>query len=168
MSLTLGPTERALVLGLGDADRGDEAVGVYVVRALASTYDLPDNVTTTTAAAPDLDLLDALEDVALLVAIDGVYADSRPGTVFRVTLDEYERPAEIPESLHEEALLEALGVMEMLGERPAGVLLVVQLGEVNQGAILSPELVQAVPSLMEAVNAELGRVGLRVEPRPRS
>lgn len=161
--MNMASSRRILVLGLGDPARGDEAAGARAVELLAATFDLPPNVQTLMATAPDLDVLDALEEVTTLLAVDSVYAEGGPGTVFRVPLDEYERDAETPESLHEEALLQTLGVLEVLGQRPEGVLLIVPVARPGVGEGLSPEVESQLPAVVAKIVTELRGCGVVLE-----
>ncbi len=153
---------RVLVVGIGDVQRRDEGVGVWVVRELRRLYELPPNVETVEVERVDLDLLDALEEAVAVLAVDCVYAEAAAGAIFRVPLAEFARPADVPESLHEASLLEALGVVELLGERPPGVLIAVQVGEGGPGSGLSAAAAAKVPAVVDVVVNELARLGIAV------
>lgn len=157
-----GSAGKVLVVGIGDVQRRDEGVGVWVVRELDRLYELPPNVETMGVERADVDLLDALEEAAAVIAVDCVYAEETPGATFRVPLAEFARPSELPESLHEAGLLEALGVVELLGERPQGVLIAVHIGEGGPGSGLSAAVAAKVPEVVDAVVGELARLGVAV------
>ena len=111
-------------------------------------------------------LYDLLDELLYLVAIDAVFADAEPGAIFRAPLEEYERPPEVPEAVHEAGLLAALGVAEMLGGRPRGAIFAVQVGDTRPGDALSPAVAKALPGLLGAVADELRGLGLAVASAP--
>ncbi len=162
MADELGVSAKVLIVGIGNTRQRDEGVGVQAVRELRRLYELPPNVDTAEVESPDFDLLDALEEATAVVAVDCVFAQAAPGTTFRVPLEEYARPADVPESLHEASLLEALGVLEMLGQRPWGVLIAVQAGESRPGGELSDAVAAKLPEVVAAVVDELTELGVAV------
>jgi hydrogenase maturation protease len=156
--------DRVLVIGFGDHNRGDAAIGTRVVSELCLSYQLPDEVEVVAVVGPGLDLLDVLEGASRVVAVDAVLGDGEPGVVYRLSLDEYERDAEIPEALHEGQLLEALGVMEVLGRRPTSVLLGVQVADVLPGRELTAQLRAKLGEVVGALATELASLGLAIAP----
>jgi len=161
---TYGVAHKVLVVGLGNVRLQDEGVGVRAVQALGRAYRLPPNVVVVEGEEPGFDLLDAMEEAEHVVAVDCAFAGEAPGTMFRVPLDEYERPGEVPESLHEGRLLEALGVLEMLGRRPPAVLIAVQVDQTAPGTDLSPAVAARLPAVVEAIARELARLGIHLAP----
>mgnify|MGYP005846774289 FL=1 len=152
---------RVLVVGIGNTRHRDEGVGVRAVQALKRAYDLPGGVEAIAVEGPDFDLLDALEEAGHAIFVDCVFAQERPGATFRVPLDELARPADVPDSLHEPSLLEALGVLEMLGRRPSAVLIGVQVGDTSPGLDLSHEVAARLPAIVDEIVHELRLVGVR-------
>lgn len=156
---------RVLVVGLGDPLAGDEGAGARAVEELRRRFALPAYVETVNAAGVDQTLLEEAEEASFLLVADCVVADEPPGTIIRVPLEEFERPAEPPESLHERELLEGLGVLEMLGNRPPAVLLAMQVGRRGSANELSPSVAEAMPSLVGRLVEELVRIGVPLAPR---
>jgi hydrogenase maturation protease len=70
---------KTLVLGIGNAWRGDDAVGLLVAQALRA-YDLPD-VTVMEASTVDPALIPLWQDFDRLILIDAVVSDAAPGAV---------------------------------------------------------------------------------------
>jgi hydrogenase maturation protease len=117
------------------------------------------------ASGVDQALLEAAEEASFLLVADTVVADEPPGTIFRVPLDEFARPGEPPESLHERELLESLGVLEMLGGRPPAVLVAMQVGPPGRTGALTPAVAVALPSFVERLAEELVAIGVPLVPR---
>jgi hydrogenase maturation protease len=156
---------RILLIGFGDADDGDIGVGARALAQLVQRFELPDYVQPLFANGVDAALLDVAEDASYVLVTDAVVATEPPGSIIRVPLDEFERPGEPPESLHEREVLEGLGVLEMLGGRPPAILLAMQVANRTAAAELSPEVTVALPALVERLVEELVRLGVPVAPR---
>ena len=68
-----------LVIGIGNAWRGDDAAGLLVAHALRAR-ELPD-VTVVDAAGVDTDLIDLWQGAGRVILVDAVISDAAPGTV---------------------------------------------------------------------------------------
>jgi hydrogenase maturation protease len=138
-------TARRLVVGVGSAVRGDDAVGLEVaerVRALA-------------LRGVDVDVVEPLDLVTVLagrehvVLVDASAPAGRPGTVRRLAVGDGVVEGGTGGSSHGYGVAEALGLARALGVLPPTVVLVaVEAADVRVGAALSPE---AAGSVDEAV-----------------
>lgn len=72
-------TQKTLVLGIGNAWRGDDAVGLLAAQALRA-YDLP-GVTVMKTSAVDPALIPLWQGFDRLILIDAVVSDAAPGAV---------------------------------------------------------------------------------------
>lgn len=154
-----------LVVGLGDPSDGDAGAGARAVEELRRRFDLPEYVKVLLADGVDQRLLEEAEEASFLLFVDCVVADEPPGSIWRVPLDEFERPGEPPESRHEREILEGLGVLEMLGSRPPAVLVAVQVGQRGAAGALSPMVAEALPALVERLAEDLVAIGVPLVPR---
>src|SRR5579859_7417718 len=80
-----------LVIGIGNTDRGDDAAGLAVVRAVrAALAAVPGAGTVTTAelAGDQLGLLSLWTGADEVILVDAVCSGAPPGTVFRFTADQ--------------------------------------------------------------------------------
>ncbi|MHB1133003.1 MAG: hydrogenase maturation protease [Chloroflexota bacterium] len=154
-----------LVVGLGDPVAGDLGLGASAVLELERRFALPEYVRAVITPSVDAALLEQLEEASFLLVADCVLAEETPGAIFRVPLDEFERPGELPESCNEQALLTSLSLLEMMGGRPPAVLLAMQVGEREPRADLSPSVATALPALVERLVEELVKVGVPLLPR---
>ena len=145
-----------LIIGVGNPDRGDDGVGVAVVRALggslppdAATIELGDDVTR---------LLTLFPKAPRILIIDVMRWGEAPGTIHRFDA----RVAPLPVAAFRSASAHALDVanaielgraLELLPEE----LLVFGIEglEFTRGAAVSPPVSQAVPALIAVVLAEL-------------
>ena len=70
-----------LVIGIGNADRGDDAVGLVVARHVRDAA--PPGVTVVELDGDQLALLDAWDGAADVYVVDATWSDSEPGSVRR-------------------------------------------------------------------------------------
>lgn len=147
---------RVRVIGCGNPDAGDDAVGLMALRAARTR--LPPSVDVV-EAGPALQVLHLLDDVDDVIVIDAVRApggDRAPGTLVRAVAGSDGSPADLRSSLssHGLGLAEAVGLAAVLGAVPRVVFLGVEVADVTAGAALSPPVQAALASLVDAVVAE--------------
>jgi hydrogenase maturation protease len=145
-----------LVVGLGSPDRGDDAVGVVVARAVAASR-LP-GVDVLTHEDPT-DLVELWSGRELVVVVDAVRSGGEPGTV--VLLETGAAGERLPESAwgstgrggtHAFGLASAVELARALRRLPGRVALVgVEAESFDHGAPLSPAVAAAVPTAVDCV-----------------
>jgi hydrogenase maturation protease len=162
-----GGPKRVAVIGLGNVLMGDDAFGPWVVQTLLAGQSFPADVSVLDLGTPGLDLLPHVTDVEALVLVDTVRADAPPGSIRLYRRDElllHPPPARL--SPHDPGVKEALLTAEFEGRGPRDVLLVGAVpADTAMGVRLSPPLREAVPLAVEAVLAELRRLGCPGRPR---
>ena len=150
----------ALVIGLGSTDRGDDAVGVAVARAVAAR--MPD-VTVLDHEDPTA-LLDAWHDHTPVVVVDAVLSGGPAGTLHwletgqhgpRIGAGSWARTGH--GSSHSVGLAEMVELGRALGRLPDRLVVVgIEAAAFDQGAPLTPAVAAAVPVAVERVCAALG------------
>jgi hydrogenase maturation protease len=146
----------ALVLGVGNADRGDDGVGPAVAQVVLA-MGLP-GVRVVSNAEP-LRLLDddVVEDV--VVVVDAARSGRPPGTVQVLDALESVPPGTGSGSTHTVGIDLAVDLLGALGRLPGRLALVAVEGECfDAGAALSSAVRAAVPAAAEAIVGELGPV----------
>jgi len=156
--------KRILVLGIGNADRGDDGIGPLVIEALAGR--LPQEVELQVRSGDLLALIDDWAGFERVIIIDAAQCLDAPGRVHRV--DALHEPLPLPASpasSHAFGLPEALALAQTLGGAPAGVTAYAVEGEdFAAGAAVTPKVRAAVPVVTDRVVREVHRVlGGRVE-----
>ncbi len=143
----------AVVLALGNADRGDDGVGLAVADRLRGAA----RVEVVRAAPPDLFERWAPDD--RVVVIDAACSGAPPGTVHRFDALTEPLPAvSFRGSTHAMGLGEAIELARTLDRLPAHLAVVAIEGAAfDLGAPLSPEVAAAVGRAAEAVREELSR-----------
>jgi hydrogenase maturation protease len=154
---------RVRVVGCGNPEAGDDAVGLIAVREARPALEaMPQvDVVEIGAGLRIVDLL--LVDAAAVVVVDAVRTPRgarSPGTIVRVEVGEGDPVPEPDPSLssHGFAITDALGLAAALGEAPRVVLLGVEVEDVTAGHPLSRPVAASLPDLIAAVVREAERL----------
>ena len=143
-----------VVIGIGDAYRHDDGVGLVVARRLRELH--PQVVDFVESDGEPTALIDAWDGAPLAILIDAVDAGGVPGRIYRLGLH---HPA-LSEgggatSSHGVPLGEAVALARALDRMPRRMLLYgVQIADVSQGVGLSPRVEWAAEHVVEEI-AEL-------------
>ncbi|HSD48646.1 MAG TPA: hydrogenase maturation protease [Actinomycetota bacterium] len=146
------------VIGCGNPEAGDDAVGLEVVRivrdVLADTPGIEVEVAGTGARA--LDLTSGADGLVVVDAVRTPGGGRPPGTVIRVDVGRSGLPGEVASSLssHGLGLAEVFGLGAAIGLTPRIVFVGVEARDLVVGHGLSPEVRSVVPALVETVAAE--------------
>lgn len=122
---------KILVLGVGNVLLRDDGVGVRVVEALDERYRFSPNVELMDGGTLGMGLLDPISRANFLIVVDAVQTGREPGTLHRLSLDEIAKPIAFKGSLHQLDLLESLAYAELLGNRPEGIIIGMEPGDIS-------------------------------------
>lgn len=148
--------DRAAVIGVGNPFRRDDGAGPETVARLRDR--VPSGVTVTALDGEPTRLMEAWAGAALAIVVDAVVCHPPdPGRIHRVTT-----PAALPTGMtvatHGLGVVEAVRLAAALDRLPRTlVVLGVEAADVGVGPGLSPQVATAIPALVDAVLAELGR-----------
>jgi hydrogenase maturation protease len=144
-----------LVIGIGNAYRRDDGVGLAVADEIAKRG-LPDVRVVMAIGEPGA-ILDAWSGVELAVVIDAALGEAgTPGRIRRWTPGGVVGPAVL--SSHALGLPETYALGEALGQIPDRlVVFSVDVADVGQGPGLTSAVEAAVPEVVDAILAELAR-----------
>jgi hydrogenase maturation protease len=158
---------KVAVVGLGNVLVGDDAFGPYVVRLFEARFDAGTEVEVMDLGTPGLDLAPHLEGLEALIVVDTVSAEGDPGMVKLYRKDELlSRPSPPRTNPHQPGVKETLLRLEVEGAAPEDVLLIgVVPGAVETGVGMTTPVREAAEAVLEAIGAELGRLGYDLEPR---
>ncbi|WP_327117495.1 hydrogenase maturation protease [Nocardia sp. NBC_01730] len=148
------PHRSAVVIGLGNQYRGDDAVGPTVVSEL-QRYRLP-NVELTLCDGEPVGLLEAWSGVDLAILVDAVLCEpSDPGRIWLSTMDNLHGVTHSASS-HTLGVPEALLLGRALDRIPGKLIVVaVEAANLDLGLGLSAPVAAAVPRVVETVLDEL-------------
>ncbi|MGA2182228.1 MAG: hydrogenase maturation protease [Bryobacteraceae bacterium] len=151
-------SRRIGVIGLGNPDRGDDAVGVLVVRSLVGR--MPSDVALVEDGDP-LSVLEEWEKFDAVILVDAVRSGSPAGTV--QVFDGRRLPSTVRAGLvstHGLGVRDVIGLGEALGTLPEIVRVVgIEAAEFEPGAALAPEVVRAVAEAVEVVREQIVLIG---------
>ncbi len=148
------------VIGCGNPEAGDDAVGLEVVRCvrelLANSPGIEVDIAGTGARALDLAL--GADGLVVVDAVRTPGGGRAPGTVIRADVGADGLPVEIAASLssHGLGLAEVFGLSAAIGSAPRIVFVGVEALDMVVGHGLSSEVRSAVPELVGLVVAEAG------------
>jgi len=143
---------RTLILGIGNMIRGDDGIGIRLVRKLKET--LPSEFEIKEAAAAGLELIGIIAGFSRAIIIDAIQTSGgKPGQVYRLSPEEFKRACSYS-SAHALGLIQIveLGKKLMGSEFPQVEVLGIEareIGEFSQN--LSPELEKQFSDTAEAV-----------------
>jgi hydrogenase maturation protease len=149
-------TDNAVVIGIGNSFRRDDGVGPAVAGRIADAA-LP-GVSVVTASGEPSALLDAWSGVARAVVVDAVAGEHAvPGRVRRWTAEDLDTVTAVVSS-HALGLAETAALGRVLGRMPAElVVFTVETADTGHGVGLTPAVAAAVPTVIDAILAELNR-----------
>jgi len=151
------PTPHApLVIGVGNRLRGDDAAGLLVADLLKGKL-AEGAVVTSDGDAADLVIL--WEEVDSVIVIDAMVSGRVPGTVVRHDVAAESLPvAAFATSSHHFGLAEALEISRALGTLPSCLVVYgIEVEATSLGTPLSPQVVDAVHRVVDAVAVEVAR-----------
>lgn len=151
-----------LIGGIGGVLLGDDGVGPYVARLLASRYEFEQGVEVADLGTPALEIIDELSGREAVILIDSVDTDAAPGTVLLYRKPDIMRHRpEVRMDPHSPALVDALLSAELFGVAPPEVLLVGISAEFFEPSCNLSELVKAsLDQVILEVLRELDRLGV--------
>lgn len=148
------------VVGVGNILCADEGVGVHVVNELKRMA-LPPYVKVFDCGTNGFAVLEAVDGAEKAVIIDAVSAGGRPGTIYRLTLEELLAMEDVLfklTSLHQFDLITALKVAQLTGmyRVPRDIVVIgVEVKSLEFNLALSEEVRLSIPKLIELVLREI-------------
>jgi hydrogenase maturation protease len=145
-----------LVLGIGNPDRGDDAVGRLVAQSLRTL--VPAAVRIAELDGEATALLAEMQTAQRVWLIDAARSGARPGTIHRIDCStaDLALPAGGASS-HGFGVIEAIALARALDVLPRQcIVYAVEAADFSSGAALSPEVAQAAQEVATRIVAELG------------
>lgn len=144
----------AVVIGVGNRWRRDDAAGFEVIAALRDR--IGDNVELVESDGEPTRLLDAFAVAARVVMVDAVVTGAAPGTVHRFTSDELPDRMGIGQSSHLVGLIGTIKLGELLDRLPNGLVLIgIEATDFDNGEGMTDAVAAGVGDAVDAVLAEL-------------
>jgi hydrogenase maturation protease len=148
-----GPPLSALVIGVGNPERGDDAAGLAVVRRLQAAAP---GIRTLGASGEAARLIDAWQGAERVVIVDACLRRGRAGRV--QAFDAVKAPlpvALLRGSTHSLGVAEAIELARALEQLPQQLTVYAIAAKSFEGRVLSPEVEAAVEELAARLASEL-------------
>ena len=144
----------AVVIGVGNRWRRDDAAGLAVLAALRGRVD--ESVRLVESDGEPTRLLGAFELGEQIVMVDAVVTGAAPGTVHRVTDTELPDQMGIGQSSHLVQLVETIELGKLLGHLRNGLVLIgIEATDFDHGEGMTDAVAGAIGLAVEAVLREL-------------
>ena len=151
---------KLVVIGLGQELRGDDAVGIEIVRRWELEYpekaNLPD-IQVEIAGLAGLDLLNLMEGMQAAILVDAVQSGAAPGSLHELGTEELASFEAGAGSAHGWGVAETLAMAEAVGNALPGklLLLAVEAEDMSLGAGLSPAVQGVLPQAVERLQEKV-------------
>jgi hydrogenase maturation protease len=151
---------KLVVIGLGQELRGDDAVGIEIVRRWELEYpetaNLPD-LQVEIAGLAGLGLLNLMEGMPAAILVDAVQSGAAPGSLHELGPEELASFEAGAGSAHGWGVAETLAMAEALGNALPGrlLLLAVEAEYMSLGAGLSPAVQGVLPQAVERLQEKV-------------
>lgn len=141
------------VIGIGNDLRGDDAVGLEVVRGI---HDARTDIDTALHQRDGIGLLELWRGAGAVVLVDAMRSGRPPGTVDRIEVSTVSLPASMSfGSSHAVGVGEAIELARALGELPARVVIYgIEGAQFDLGRGLSDEVAASVSDVVAAACRE--------------
>lgn len=166
------PRAKLLVIGMGQELRGDDGIGIEVVRRWQAEYPQiagnPD-VWVETTSLPGLSLLSYLECADAAILVDAAQSGAPPGTLHVLGLDELANFGGDARSAHGWGVAETLVLAESLYKEKLPdtiMLLAVEAESMELGSPLSSIVQSKVPAAIEKLNSLVATLLAQPSPKP--
>ncbi|MBM4125662.1 MAG: hydrogenase maturation protease [Nitrospira sp.] len=143
------------VIGLGNLFRGDDAVGLHVVRSLRGR--VGNHVEVIESGAGSLDLIEWIEGARQVVLIDAAKSGKPAGTIHRVdAVTSRLGDSFSPASTHALNVADVLELGRVLGRLPSSLIVYgIEVADLRSGEALSPAVAAAVEGVAAQVLRDL-------------
>ncbi len=150
--------QSVIVLGIGNEFRGDDSIGLRIVRALRD-IGLP-NVTVLESSGNGTSLMEAWKGFDVVLVVDAVSAEALPGSIFRIDLHHHRISSQLLSSTHNFGLAEAVELARAWGELPRTMILYgVQVSDVIQGAEPTSRILRAAGEVVAMIRQDVDSLG---------
>jgi hydrogenase maturation protease len=153
----MNPAKRIRVIGVGSPN-GDDMVGWAAIEALRKRPAVPG--CDMECIAGGYDLLQFMEGSDLLLVIDAVKSEGRPGTIYQWIWPDDRFTLSRAQSTHSFSVLEALDLASALNILPSRIIVFgIEILDSVPGSAISPTIGERVPYLADHVEACLRQHG---------
>jgi len=146
---------KIVILGVGNLLLGDEGVGVHLIQKLRG-MEIGEGVELMDGGTSLLDFLPQVEDISKLIIVDAVRLGSKPGTTYKICVNDSLLKAEKGiTSLHQLGVVETLAIAKKMGKLPHTVIIGIEPKDIGYGLELSPEVEREMGKMVNLILNEV-------------
>jgi len=144
-----------LIIGVGNAYRGDDAVGLRIVQDIKKMS--PDHVNVIEQSGDGISLMDSWKDADTVILIDAVHSGAQPGTIHRFDVHIQTIPTKFFHySTHAFGVAEAIELARALKQLPQDLIVYgIEGKRFEAGVGLSPEVEKAEQEVVEQIKQDI-------------
>jgi len=149
---------RVVVIGVGHPYRGDDGVGIAVVRAVKLR--MPDTVKAIEFHGDAAGLIDSWSGTQLAILVDAMSSNAPPGTIVRIDTEKETLPAgAFRSSTHVLSIPEAVELARILDQLPKRLIILgIEGANFDAGERLTPSVEAAVEPAANRILQEIAEV----------
>jgi hydrogenase maturation protease len=155
-------------MGIGNVLMKDEGVGCRVAEELIARYEFPEGCDVIESGTMGMAILNLFREYDFIVAVDAIDGTGHPpGTVVRLSPDDI-APNSVRHSQHDTKFIDVLEAAEMIGCRPGGECVGIQIEDMNPPELtigLSDSVEGAIDLAIDAVLTVLAERGIEARPK---
>jgi hydrogenase maturation protease len=146
---------RVLVIGIGNAYRRDDAVGLVLARRLKEEF--RERVEVLEHSGEGTALMEAWKNAKAVILLDAVHSGGAPGIVYRLDAQTTPIPAQFFHySTHAFSVAEAVELARTLAQLPPRLIIYgIEGASFKAGTSLSPAVESAMPEIVERIRQEI-------------
>ncbi len=148
-------THLILIIGVGNAYRGDDAVGLCVAQDIKKKS--PDHINVIEQSGEGISLMESWKDANTVILIDAVSSGGKPGTIYQFDAHKQSIPAEFFHySTHAFGVAEAIELARALKQLPPHLIVYGIEGKCFEAGVgLSPEVEKAAQGVVERIKQDM-------------
>ncbi len=145
-----------LIVGVGNVFRGDDAVGILIARFLKRCF--KENVKIIGVDTSFDELIQFLGDYDLIIFIDAIKSEEKPGEIYRLKFGVDKIPAQLEFfSTHSVGLIEYIEIAKALGKLPKELIIYGIVGkDFDVGSSISSEVKVSCKEIVREILSEIG------------
>jgi hydrogenase maturation protease len=139
---------KVLVLGLGNPLMSDDGLGIHVVKGLKQKK-WPPGIVILEVGTSVMNYLEEISQTLSLIAVDAVRAGGKPGSIYRLTLDELaDAPGQFES--HSFSLLQTIQLARLINGMPTDIVIYgMEPGQLGPGTQLSTAVQRTLPKMID-------------------
>ncbi len=150
--MTKKPSNKIMILGIGNILYSDEGIGVHCIPSLHQYFADDETVIVEDGATDGMMLLPFIEETDHLIIIDAINANQEPGTLIKLEDEDIPKYTNVKLSIHQLGFKEVLAVAQIREKYPKHVVMVgMQPFSLKLNPEITSEAKTVAPKIIEAV-----------------